>query len=250
MSQLRVRLTHADAVQDIDEVVFLESVVFVADLADASLGVVAYSRLRAQNVDAFVGHLEGTVGGVREHGADEEVELVVEAEHGAEVEVEVHCHRRAHQAVVALGPVGHADAPGVVELELRPVDDVSVAVAEHGVAVAQVDDLLALLVEVVLHRVVLEAEVDADKRVVEELLPGLRAVGLSPEADIGAIHGVVGVDGQGQMMGITQARLHIKALCRQRRRCQDHKRYEPPFPHGKRITCRLSSSRSCDVPSW
>ena len=64
MPQLRVRLTHADAVQDIDEVVFLEGVVFVADLADASLGKITHSRLCAQNVDAFVGHFEGTVGGV------------------------------------------------------------------------------------------------------------------------------------------------------------------------------------------
>ena len=98
---------------------------------------------------------------------------------------------------MSFGPVGHADAPGVVELELGSVDDVAVAVAKHGVTVAQVDDLLAFFIEVVFHRVMLEAEVDTDKGVVEELLPGLRAVGLSSEADVGAIYGVVGVDGQG-----------------------------------------------------
>ena len=238
--QQSVRLAETDAVEEINQVVFHEGAGVVAVLLEVAFGIVAQAALAAQHVDALVGHLDGTVGGMGKNHSGEEVELVVEPEDGAEVEVEVHGDGRTHQTVVALGPVGHADAPSVVELELGPVDEVAVAEAEHRVAVAQVDGLLAFLVEVVLHRVVFEAEGHADVWVVEETLPVFRAVGLVANADVGAKHGVVGIDGEGDMVGIAQGRLHEEALGRKPQGRKKENHYDPAFSHGSRAGQRSS----------
>lgn len=129
--------------------------------------------------------------------------MVVDAEDRTEIQIEMDGYRRTDEPIAVVGPKGEASAPGVVELELGPVDEMAVAIAEDRIAVAQVDELLALLVEIVLQCVAFETEVEAKTRIVEEPFPFVVAVGLASNAEVGPIHRVIGIVREGNVIAVT-----------------------------------------------
>ena len=168
--------------------------------------------LTAQNVDAFVRYYDSPVGGVGKNHSHKQVPMVVEAEDRSKIQIEMDGQRCADESIAIVGPIREATAPSVVELELWTIDNVAVAITENGIAVAQIDGCLAIVVDEAIHAVVLETEVEAYVGVVEIGFPTFFSIGLTAYADVGTIHRTVGIEWD--MTAVSQRGFNIEALGR------------------------------------